>query len=121
MGLFMLNILNTIRIAVAAAAVAEDQDDPLTADDISAYHSAIEIVDAWKGMDLVIDAEFFERQYSAMPLPKLARELLRIAKGVQLRCVLKAKRGPKRPPPRKMGGGQGQHVATARVLSNRRA
>lgn len=112
MGLFMLNILNTIRIAVAAAS-----DDEFVADDVSVYHCAIEIVDAWKGMSIVLGQEYFERKYSSIPLPKLGNELVRLAKHVQFRCVLKSQRGPKKPPPKKKSGGRGNHVATARILA----
>lgn len=112
MGLFMLNILNTIRIAVAAA-----NDDEIEPADVSTYHTALDIVSAWKGMAIAIDAEVFDLRFAKLTLPQLGKELVKIAKQVQLRCVLKSKRGPKKPPPKKKSGGRGNHVATSRILA----
>lgn len=112
MGLFMLNILNTIRIAVAAA-----NDDQITADDISPYHAALEIEGAWKGLAIAIEDEVFEPMYSQLTMSQLGKQLVKLGKNVPLRCVLKSKRGPKRPPPEKISGGRGNHVATSRIIA----
>lgn len=111
-GLFMLNILNTLRIAVSAA-----NDDKIAADDISPYHTALEITGAWKGFLIAIPNEKFDAEYSHMTMPQLGKQLVKLGKHVSLRCVMKSKRGPKRQPPKKISGNRGNHVATSRILA----
>lgn len=112
MGLFTLNILNTLRIAVAAA-----NDDEIEANDISVYYTALQVSETWKGFVIGVPNEEFEPIYSRLTTLQFARRLVELGKRVKLECVRKSKRGPKRPPPEKISGGRGNHVATARVLA----
>ena len=115
MGLMMFNVLSVIKTAIAAA-----QNEATLVDEISTYYVALEISQNWSGFRLMISDEEFEELYSPGSPKQLAIKLRRLAKLVALERIRKSKRGPKKPPPKKKSGNRGNHVATARLLAERK-
>ncbi|MGN6544829.1 MAG: hypothetical protein ACTHK7_07255 [Aureliella sp.] len=114
MGLLMFNVLSTIKTAIAAA-----HQQPDFADEISTYYVALEASGAWQTLTAVISDEEFAPIYAKLTLAGLAKKLVAMAKHVNFEQVRKSHRGPKRPPPKKISGNRGNHVATSRILLNR--
>ena len=80
------------------------------------YHLMHDVVSTHVGMEIAVDESVWS-SYASMSACRLAKELLGLAKGVQLSRYPKKKRGPKKPPPRKKSGAGSPHVSTARVLA----
>lgn len=114
MGLLMFNVLSTIKTAIAAA-----HQQPDLADKVSTYYVALEASGAWQTLLAVISDQEFAPIYAKLTWVGLGKKLVAMAKHVKLEQVRKSSRGPKRPPPEKISGNRGNHVATSRVLLNR--
>ncbi|MBA4190428.1 MAG: hypothetical protein C0467_20770 [Planctomycetaceae bacterium] len=68
------------------------------------------------GMEIAVEESVWSN-YQSMSARQMAKELLGLAKRVQLTHYPKKKRGPKKPQPRKKSGASSPHIATARILA----
>lgn len=108
---------NTYAVAKAALRSAHGAD---TIDEkLSDYHLMHDVVATEVGLQIAVEPEAWER-YHPLSVWQLAKELLRMAKQVNLSRYPKKKRGPKKPQPRKKSGKRNHHIATARVLAKSR-
>lgn len=116
MGLMMFNLLSVIKTAIAVA-----HGKPEIAEELSTYYVALEISDAWLGFRIALTDDEFRRLEGHRTEAQLASRLRSLGRQVNLNQFLKSKRGPKKPPPKRKSGNRGNHVATSRMLAERRA
>jgi hypothetical protein len=87
--------------------------------ELSYYYLALEIAEARLGMEITIDAEYWE-QIADMSLSEFVAWAKSIAASANLRCYRKHPRGPKLPPPKRTSGKRRAHVSTHRILEARK-
>ncbi len=114
-SLLMYNILNLIKVAIAAT-----HKKPELADEVSTYYLALDVHGAWQGLVIAVTNEEFESKYANLTTKQFAQYLMRLAKHVNLKAMRKNIRGPKVPQPPKISGNRGNHVATQRILEESR-
>ena len=112
MGLMMFNVLSLIKTAIAAA-----HKKPELAENLSTYFIALEISESWSGFRIAINDSEFRKLEGEQTPSSIAQRLITIGKDVNLKRMLKSKRGPKKPPPKRKSGNRGNHVATSRILA----
>lgn len=116
MGLMMFNLISVIKTAIA-----EGHGNPELAEAVSTYYIALEISETWPGFRIALtDDEFASLEGKRTPV-QLAVRLRSLGKRVNLKQILKSKRGPKKPPPKRKSGNRGNHVATSRILTESRS
>jgi IS4 transposase len=108
-GLMAYNVLSVVRTAMA---VAHGE----AADDISAYYVADEIRGMSRGMKVAIPDQRWQRQFGKLTAYQMSNILLKLAKKVDLRSYRKSRRGPKKPPKKRIKFKGKGHVSTARIL-----
>jgi hypothetical protein len=113
MALVCYNVLSVVLAALRAAHGAETIQEKL-----SFYYLCDEVAATSRGLSIALPDEYWCRKYANLTPARLARELVRIAKTVQLDRYRKHKRGPKKPTT-KMNKKRRNHVSTARVLKQR--
>lgn len=114
MALVTYNLLSVVRSAVGRAH-GEDAEQSL-----STYYLAHEVASTHFGMSVVLDDNFWSAEFAQLTPTQLARELVRIAKDMQLSKYKKARWTPKKKKPKKKITDR-NHVSTARVLDESRA
>jgi IS4 transposase len=87
-------------------------------DELSMYYLALEVTQITPGM-LVATGEKPWRVFATMTPVQFAKTLRNLAERMDLRKYTKAKRGPKKKPPKKISGKGNPHVSTARLLALR--
>jgi Transposase DDE domain len=113
-ALVAFNLLNVVMAALRGAHGAENVDDK-----ISVYYMADEVAHTYRGLTIALSEDYWRSTYAALTPTELARELLRIAKGVNLARYRKHKRGPKKTT-QALSKKRRNHVSTARVLARAR-
>jgi IS4 transposase len=108
------NVLRLTRTALGAAHGAEKVER-----EVSSYYLAQELAKVFTGMAIALPAEEWE-VYGRMPPAELAAQLRAWAHHAPLGRYQKHRRGPKKPRPRRASGAKIKHVATARLLANRK-
>jgi IS4 transposase len=114
MALVSFNLVSVLLTAIRAAHAesAESQS-------VSIYYTCDEIAHMYRGLTLVLNDNDWTEQYASLSATAMARKLIAIAKGINLRRYRKHPRGPKKPPP-KMKKRKRNHVSTARILAENR-
>ena len=115
-GLLAYNIMSVVK-----AALRRVHGQQKVAEELSGFFLAEEVRATWKGMLIVLPPEFWKKRFGAISVAELARELLRLARLVQMRCFQKSPRGPKKPRPARSSAKGHPHVATARIIAQRKA
>lgn len=115
MALVCYNVLSVVLAALRAIHGAETIREHL-----SFYYLCDEVAATYRGLLIALGDEYWTRKYANLTPARLARELIRIAKTVELSRYRKHKRGPKKPTA-KMNKQHRNHVSTARVLAQRHA
>jgi Transposase DDE domain len=87
---------------------------------LSDYHLALEIRGKYPGMMIAFPADEWQA-VTAMSEAAFADWLLELARGVNLDRFRKARRGPKKPRPRRTRFAKSKHIATARLLAEERS
>ena len=107
------NLVSTIKASLAAVHGEEHVDD-----NVSGFYLSLEISQTTPGMMIAIPPKHWRvfRTLEAEPLAKLLKEL---ASHANLTKYQSHPRGPKLPKPERKHSGNGQHVATARLLCRR--
>jgi Transposase DDE domain len=113
---FAIAVLAYNTYAVAKAALRSAHGTEKIDDELSDYHLTHDVVLTHVGMEIAVEPRAWEG-YRSMSLCELSKELLRLAKHVNLSRYPKKKRGPKKPQPRKKSGQRNHHIATARILA----
>jgi hypothetical protein len=116
---FCLALLAYNAVSVLKAALRAAHGSAAVTATVSGYYIALEVRQASDGMAVVLPAaawEWFGRATAA----ELAAWLRRAAAGADLRRYRKHPRGPKKPPPAKSAYQNGGHVATHRLLQERK-
>ena len=112
LALAAYNALSTILAALRSVHGAETGEA-----NASGYYLLLEVAQVYKGMGIAIPQEHW-KVFHDMTGGQLATVLKQLARQMNLKRYQKHRRGPKRPQPR-TDSGNGQHVSTARVLSQR--
>jgi Transposase DDE domain len=113
---FSIAVLAYNTYAVVKAALRSVHGVEKVNEELSDYHLMHDVVLTHVGMEIAVEESVWTR-YESMSARRLAKELLGLAKRVQLTRYPKKKRGPKKPQPRKKSGAGSPHLATARVLA----
>jgi hypothetical protein len=113
-ALVSYNVLSTVKAALRAV-----HGDEVVTRDVSAYYVAEEITMTHRGMRIAIPEDEWV-VFQEMTPPELAGVLVELAAAVRLPAYQKHARGPKKPKPKKQSGAKIKHVATAKILANRR-
>jgi len=116
---FAIAVLAYNTYAVVKAALRSVHGEEKIDEGLSDYHLMHDVVSTHVGMEIAVEDSVWSN-YQSMSSRRLAKELLVLAKGVQLSRYPKKKRGPKKPQPRKISGAGSPHIATARVLAKSR-
>lgn len=110
------NVLSTIKAAMRSA-----HRDPSLLFELSGYYLAEEISATYWGMVIAIEPSHWTKQFGGVSAKELATCLLALAANADPRRFKKRHRGPKKPPPPRTGGLREKHVATKRLLDQRKA
>jgi len=110
LALVAYNLLSAVK-AVVHSAHPDSAETKL-----SSYYMADEVARAWDGLDLMIPAKTWQRQFVIVPLPQFIRKLRQIAKHVSFSRFATRKRGPHKPRSQ-LPRGKCTHLATFRLLS----
>jgi len=109
------NVLSTIKAAMRSA-----HKDPSLLYTLSGYYLAEEIAATYWGMMIAIEPKHWTRQFADLTPKQLADCLLALAAKAHPSRFRKRVRGPKKPPPPRTGGLREKHVATKRLLDQRK-
>ena len=113
-ALVAYNVLSTVKAALRGEYGVEKINN-----EISGYYLADEVAGTWRGMMIVLPAEYWTEQFAAQSPRQIAQFLRRTAKYLRLAAFRKHPRGPKKKPPSKMNKKHRGHVSTARILNQR--
>jgi hypothetical protein len=105
-------------ISVTMASLRAVYGDETVDTKVSYYYLADEVAHTFRGLDLALPDEYWTR-YQTMTPKQLAKDLIRIAKTIDLEQYKKHPRGPKKPK-QKMNKRKRGHVSTARILDESR-
>jgi IS4 transposase len=105
--------------AVVKAALRSVHGEDTIDEELSDYHLTQDVTATSVGMTIAVPVELWEH-YQILSPRKLASELVRLGKRIDLSRYPKKKRGPKKPQPRKKSGQRNHHIATARILAESR-
>jgi IS4 transposase len=114
MALVAYNVMATVKAALRSV-----HGETKVAEEVSGYFLADEIQMCHRGMMKAIPKDEWVEFQEASP-GELAEVLVVWARSVPLAEYKKSPRGPKKPKPNKQSGAKIKHVATAKVLENRK-
>jgi hypothetical protein len=110
-ALVSYNLLSITRSALRAAFGAEQVDEK-----VSSYYIANAARVMHEGLDVATDPNDW-RPFQTMSPPRLAEELVKLARNVRLSALKRHKRGPKKPVPKRTKHTGMPHVSTAQLLT----
>ena len=113
MALVAYNVLSTVKAALRG----EHGTDKIH-EEVSGYYLADEVAGTWRGMMIVLPAEYWNKRFAQQTPRQMAKFLRQAAAHIRLAAFRKHPRGPKKPPP-KMNKKHRGHVSTARILQQR--
>jgi hypothetical protein len=114
MALVTYNLLSVVRAAVHAVHGEE------AAQRLSTYYVSNEVASTHLGMSVILDGEFWQRQYGHLTPTQMAIELKRLARNMRLDKYMKGQWKPKKKPKKSMNKKHRGHKSTARILENSR-
>lgn len=109
------NVLSVVRAALRSVHGAEKIDR-----EVSTYYLAEEIGAVSRGMTIAIPSGHWQAAFGDCSASEMAGLLRALAKKVNLRHFQKHPRGPKKPVPKRVHSKRTPHVATARILAERK-
>src|SRR3989442_2893891 len=116
---FCLALVAYNMMAVVLAALRSVHGEPIIEHDVSLYYMTNELATTYTGMMIAIP-EHEWRGFSSMSLAAIGETFLALARKVCLRALRKSPRGPKKPRPKRAKDSKRSHVATAKLLMNRK-
>jgi hypothetical protein len=114
LALVAYNVLSTVKAALRGEYGAEKINN-----EVSGYYLADEVAGNWRGMMIVLPAEYWTEHFTELAPRQMAKFLRTAAKHIRLSAFRKHPRGPKKKPPSKMNKKHRSHVSTARILDQR--
>jgi hypothetical protein len=114
-ALVAYNVLSTVKAALRSVHGSKVVDD-----EVSAYDVAEEVAGTYRGMMIAIPADEWVVFHGMSP-QELSPILKQLAGAVRLSEYRKQPRGPKKPRPERESGAEAKHVATAKLLMQRKA
>jgi IS4 transposase len=115
---FCLALMAWNGMSVIHAALRNVHGEETVEQNLSNYYLSLEIAQVYNGMMIAIPADEWQVFQSLSPA-QLASVLKQLAAKVELKKFQKSPRAPKRPQPKRNYSGNGQHVATAKLLARR--
>jgi hypothetical protein len=117
---FCLGLLACNAVALLKAALRAVHGPKVVGEQLSAYYLVLEIRQTYAGMMVAIPAAHWQ-VFHDLSAAAMARVLKDIASHVSLKRYRKTPRGPKKPQPKRRRYKNGEHIATARVLEERKS
>jgi len=112
---FCLSLVAWNALSVVLSALASAQGAETVRETVSGYYLSLEISQVYHGMMIAVPSDEW-KVFRGLTPSRLAQELKRLARHVDLTKYQKHPRGAKTPQPPRRYSGNGQHVATARLL-----
>jgi len=116
---FCLALVAYNMMAVVLAALRNVHGEYVIEHDVSLYYMTNELATTYAGMMIAIP-EHEWRVFRRMSLAAMGATLLALAQKVRLHALRKSLRGPKKPRPKRVQDSKHSHVATAKLLMNRK-
>lgn len=116
---FAMAVLAWNVYAVAKAALRAARGQERIEETFSDDHFITHVVSIKVGMDIAVEPRAWDR-YRPLSPAGLGRELMSLARRVNLSRYPKKKRGPKKPRPKRKSGRRNHHLSTARLLAETR-
>ena len=116
MALTAYNVLSTVKAALRGKHGCDKIQE-----EVSGYYLADEVAGTWRGMMIVLPAEYWNKQFAEKTPRQMAQFLRQTATHIRLAAFRKHPRGPKKKPPSKMNKKNRKHVSTARILKQSRS
>jgi IS4 transposase len=107
------NVVSLVKGTIRAVWGAE-----FVRDKLSMYYLALEVSQVTPGMLIALPDPAWQ-EFARQSPAAFAKTLCSLAKEMDLRKYTKAKRGPKKPPKKKISGKRNHHISTARLLALR--
>jgi hypothetical protein len=114
-ALMCYNLLSVVKAALRAVHGADKVQN-----EVSTYYLTDEISSVWRGMMIAIPEPNWAEAFAGLKPKPLAELLVGLAKQVDLPRFQKHPRGPKKPAPNRTSGKRQKHVATAKILAQRK-
>jgi hypothetical protein len=114
-ALVAYNVLSTVKAALRSVHGAQVVDT-----EVSGYDLAEEVAGTYRGMMIAVPKDEWVVFHGMSPA-EISPFLKRLAGAVRLSEFRKQPRGPKKPRPKRQSGAKVKHVATARLLKERKA
>lgn len=111
-GIVLYNALSAMKSAI----YAEHPQAP----QLSGYYLAEEIAAIYGGMMIAVEPRLWAKTFGKMTSRQMATTLKKLAAQVNPSRFRKNIRGPKKPPPTRIGGVREKHTSTARLLADRK-
>ena len=115
---FCLALVAWNGMSVIHAALRNVYGEETVDENVSSFYLSLEIAQVYNGMMIAIPAAEWTI-FQNLSTAKMASVLIQLAGKVSLAKFQKSKRGPKRQQPQRKYSGNGQHVATAKLLARR--
>lgn len=113
-GLLLYNVL-----AFLEAALRTVHRRKLTTHSLSMYYLADEIAGVYRGMMIAIPAPHWTEAYATLTPETFAKQMLLLAKKVEITRFFANPPSQKKPPPKRQSGHRGKHVSTFKILQQR--
>jgi hypothetical protein len=104
--------------ATVKASLRSVHGEDVVREEVSDYRIATEVAAVHGGIDLATEPEDW-RMFQEMSSNEIAQWLVATARTVDIDMIRKAKRGPKKPMPKRVFDPRHPHVSTARILAKR--
>ena len=114
-ALMCYNLLSVVKAALRAVHGAEKVKK-----EVSTYYLADEIASVWRGMMIAIPEPNWAEAFAGLKPKPVAELLVSLAKQVDLPRFQKHPRGPKKKAPKRTSGKLQKHIATAKILAQRK-
>ena len=115
---FCLALMAWNGMSVIHGALRNVHGEETVEENLSSYYLSLEISQVYHGMLIAIPAEEWTI-FRDLTTAQLASVLKQLAERVSMKKLQKHPRGTKRPQPERKYSGNGQHVATAKLLARR--
>lgn len=116
---FSLALATYNAVSLLKSALAKAHGQEKVEKEISFHYLALELADNGPGMMVAVQPGQWQ-VFSRMTPQVFAQTLLELLEGMQLSKYKKSHRGPKKPRPKRTSGARNHHVATAKLLANRK-
>jgi Transposase DDE domain len=116
---FCLGLVASNAVALLKAALRAEHGEAAASHKVSGYYLTLEIRQTYAGMMVAIPPAWWAVFHECSD-GEMAQVLKEIASHVSLQRYRKTTRGPKKPPPQRRRYKNGEHVATSRIIAERK-